>query len=166
MGQGVFNYPIMNCLSCHFLCIYHSLLNTFILIQICDFGLAKWLPKQWTHYNASKFEGTFGWVSLWDLWFDGQRGSADSMLYLFVWQLFCTRILHEWHSGWKNRYIFFRSATFGTHYRTPSCGPNTAKPCSLGMFLSVECGHTAHVVKWSLGGLCKLIFLAGKAIAI
>ncbi|MBA0561748.1 hypothetical protein Golob_018548, partial [Gossypium lobatum] len=34
------------------------------LIQICDFGLAKWLPKQWTHHNVSKFEGTFGFVSL------------------------------------------------------------------------------------------------------
>ncbi|XVE62939.1 hypothetical protein DITRI_Ditri06bG0159500 [Diplodiscus trichospermus] len=32
--------------------------------QICDFGLAKWLPKQWTHHNVSKFEGTFGFVSL------------------------------------------------------------------------------------------------------
>jgi len=28
--------------------------------QICDFGLAKWLPKQLTHHNVSKFEGTFG----------------------------------------------------------------------------------------------------------
>ncbi|KAE8725507.1 Receptor-like cytosolic serine/threonine-protein kinase RBK2 [Hibiscus syriacus] len=32
--------------------------------QICDFGLAKWLPRQWTHYNVSKFECTFGFVSL------------------------------------------------------------------------------------------------------
>ncbi|KAK8508836.1 hypothetical protein V6N13_090789 [Hibiscus sabdariffa] len=31
--------------------------------QICDFGLAKWLPKQWTHYNVSKFEGTFGYFA-------------------------------------------------------------------------------------------------------
>ncbi|GMN25163.1 hypothetical protein TIFTF001_000821 [Ficus carica] len=32
-------------------------------IQICDFGLAKWLPKQWTHHNVSKFEGTFGYFA-------------------------------------------------------------------------------------------------------
>ncbi|XP_017438111.1 receptor-like cytosolic serine/threonine-protein kinase RBK2 [Vigna angularis] len=31
--------------------------------QICDFGLAKWLPEQWTHYNVSKFEGTFGYFA-------------------------------------------------------------------------------------------------------
>lgn len=34
------------------------------VFQICDFGLAKWLPKQWTHHNVSKFEGTFGFVSV------------------------------------------------------------------------------------------------------
>ncbi|KAK6239264.1 hypothetical protein QUC31_004733 [Theobroma cacao] len=28
--------------------------------QICDFGLAKWLPEHWTHHTVSKFEGTFG----------------------------------------------------------------------------------------------------------
>ncbi|CAN1285155.1 Receptor-like cytosolic serine/threonine-protein kinase RBK2, partial [Linum perenne] len=27
---------------------------------ICDFGLAKWLPKQLSHHHVSKFEGTFG----------------------------------------------------------------------------------------------------------
>lgn len=31
--------------------------------QICDFGLAKWLPKQWTHCTVSKFEGTFGYFA-------------------------------------------------------------------------------------------------------
>ncbi|XP_031379672.1 receptor-like cytosolic serine/threonine-protein kinase RBK2 isoform X2 [Punica granatum] len=31
--------------------------------QICDFGLAKWLPKQWTHHNVSRFEGTFGYFA-------------------------------------------------------------------------------------------------------
>ncbi|CAK7340816.1 unnamed protein product [Dovyalis caffra] len=30
---------------------------------ICDFGLAKWLPTQWTHHNVSKFEGTFGYFA-------------------------------------------------------------------------------------------------------
>lgn len=31
--------------------------------QICDFGLATWLPKDWTHHNVSKFEGTFGYFA-------------------------------------------------------------------------------------------------------
>ncbi|XP_024031470.1 receptor-like cytosolic serine/threonine-protein kinase RBK2 [Morus notabilis] len=31
--------------------------------QICDFGLAKWLPKQCSHHNVSKFEGTFGYFA-------------------------------------------------------------------------------------------------------
>ncbi|KMS98862.1 hypothetical protein BVRB_3g068380 isoform B [Beta vulgaris subsp. vulgaris] len=30
--------------------------------QISDFGLAKWLPDQWTHHTVSKFEGTFGYL--------------------------------------------------------------------------------------------------------
>ncbi|XP_057964609.1 receptor-like cytosolic serine/threonine-protein kinase RBK2 [Malania oleifera] len=31
--------------------------------QICDFGLAKWLPEHWTHQTVSKFEGTFGYLA-------------------------------------------------------------------------------------------------------
>ncbi|XP_043708326.1 receptor-like cytosolic serine/threonine-protein kinase RBK2 isoform X2 [Telopea speciosissima] len=31
--------------------------------QICDFGLSKWLPGQWTHRTVSKFEGTFGYLA-------------------------------------------------------------------------------------------------------
>ncbi|CAI9107941.1 OLC1v1007427C2 [Oldenlandia corymbosa var. corymbosa] len=31
--------------------------------QICDFGLAKWLPRQWTHLTVSNFEGTFGYLA-------------------------------------------------------------------------------------------------------
>ncbi|KAK4787979.1 hypothetical protein SAY86_019298 [Trapa natans] len=31
--------------------------------QICDFGLAKWLPEKWTHHIVSKFEGTFGYLA-------------------------------------------------------------------------------------------------------
>ncbi|KAF1861087.1 hypothetical protein Lal_00000506 [Lupinus albus] len=34
--------------------------------QICDFGLAKWLPENWTHHTVSKFEGTFGLASIYD----------------------------------------------------------------------------------------------------
>ncbi|XP_051128047.1 receptor-like cytosolic serine/threonine-protein kinase RBK2 [Andrographis paniculata] len=30
--------------------------------MISDFGLAKWLPDQWTHLTASQFEGTFGYL--------------------------------------------------------------------------------------------------------
>ncbi|RDX63618.1 Receptor-like cytosolic serine/threonine-protein kinase RBK2, partial [Mucuna pruriens] len=31
--------------------------------QICDFGLAKWLPENWTHHSVSKIEGTFGYLA-------------------------------------------------------------------------------------------------------
>ncbi|KAF9605265.1 hypothetical protein IFM89_015881 [Coptis chinensis] len=31
--------------------------------QICDFGLAKWLPEQWTHHTVSSIEGTFGYLA-------------------------------------------------------------------------------------------------------
>ncbi|PKA67296.1 Receptor-like cytosolic serine/threonine-protein kinase RBK2 [Apostasia shenzhenica] len=32
--------------------------------QICDFGLAKWLPDQMSHHTLSSFEGTFGYTHL------------------------------------------------------------------------------------------------------
>ncbi|KAK6164733.1 hypothetical protein DH2020_001597 [Rehmannia glutinosa] len=31
--------------------------------QICDFGLAKWLPDRWSHLTVSKCEGTFGYLA-------------------------------------------------------------------------------------------------------
>ncbi|KAK6940882.1 Protein kinase domain [Dillenia turbinata] len=31
--------------------------------KICDFGLSKWLPEQWTHHIVSRFEGTFGYLA-------------------------------------------------------------------------------------------------------
>ncbi|XP_031480658.1 receptor-like cytosolic serine/threonine-protein kinase RBK1 [Nymphaea colorata] len=31
--------------------------------QISDFGLAKWLPENWTHHVVSPIEGTFGYMS-------------------------------------------------------------------------------------------------------
>ncbi|XLU82515.1 hypothetical protein S245_005935 [Arachis hypogaea] len=31
--------------------------------QICDFGLAKWLPENWNH-RVTRFEGTFGYLAL------------------------------------------------------------------------------------------------------
>lgn len=43
---------------------YSTLIDGFVgeMKQICDFGLSKWLPKHWSHHNATKFEGTFGCV--------------------------------------------------------------------------------------------------------
>ncbi|KAF7817876.1 Receptor-like cytosolic serine/threonine-protein kinase RBK2 [Senna tora] len=55
--------------SCHRRIIHRDIKSENILLtesfepQICDFGLAKWLPKQWTHHNVSKFEGTFGYFA-------------------------------------------------------------------------------------------------------
>ena len=47
-----------------------ALLNSQIVVlvfglnfQICDFGLAKWLPASMTHHQVTTFEGTFGSVS-------------------------------------------------------------------------------------------------------
>ncbi|XP_065861216.1 receptor-like cytosolic serine/threonine-protein kinase RBK2 [Euphorbia lathyris] len=39
------------------------LLTADFVPQICDFGLAKWLPEHWTHHIVSKFEGTFGYLA-------------------------------------------------------------------------------------------------------
>lgn len=32
------------------------------ILQISDFGLAKWLPSQWTHHSIVPIEGTFGYI--------------------------------------------------------------------------------------------------------
>ncbi|KAH9297564.1 hypothetical protein KI387_029246 [Taxus chinensis] len=39
------------------------LLGTDFEPQISDFGLAKWLPKQWTHHSVTPIEGTFGYLA-------------------------------------------------------------------------------------------------------
>lgn len=39
-----------------------SLMMMWCLIQICDFGLARWLPAKLTHLQVTVFEGTFGYV--------------------------------------------------------------------------------------------------------
>ncbi|GLJ29461.1 hypothetical protein SUGI_0580750 [Cryptomeria japonica] len=31
--------------------------------QISDFGLAKWLPRQWTHHSVTPIEGTYGYLA-------------------------------------------------------------------------------------------------------
>lgn len=31
--------------------------------QISDFGLAKWLPRQWSHHSVTPIEGTFGYLA-------------------------------------------------------------------------------------------------------
>ena len=36
--------------------------NWIVFIQICDFGLARWLPAKLTHLQVTVFEGTFGYV--------------------------------------------------------------------------------------------------------
>lgn len=35
--------------------------NLVCLFQISDFGLAKWLPTQWSHHSIAPIEGTFGY---------------------------------------------------------------------------------------------------------
>ncbi|KAF9595373.1 hypothetical protein IFM89_000291 [Coptis chinensis] len=47
----------------------HLILN-FLQMETChqhymitDFGLAKWLPKQWTHHSVIPIEGTFGYLA-------------------------------------------------------------------------------------------------------
>lgn len=34
--------------------------SILLLLQISDFGLAKWLPEKWTHHVVFPIEGTFG----------------------------------------------------------------------------------------------------------
>ncbi|KAK8984114.1 hypothetical protein V6N11_029442 [Hibiscus sabdariffa] len=54
--------------GCHRRIIHKDIKASNILLsedfdaQICDFGLAKWLPDQWTHHTVSKVEGTFGYL--------------------------------------------------------------------------------------------------------
>lgn len=34
-----------------------------MIVQISDFGLAKWLPEKWVHHIVSPIEGTFGYMA-------------------------------------------------------------------------------------------------------
>ncbi|XLU70756.1 hypothetical protein S245_029809, partial [Arachis hypogaea] len=55
--------------NCHRRIIHRDIKAENILLtenfdpQICDFGLAKWLPEQWTHCNVTKIGGTFGYFA-------------------------------------------------------------------------------------------------------
>ena len=37
--------------------------NHVYTLQISDFGLAKWLPENWSHHVVSPIEGTFGYMA-------------------------------------------------------------------------------------------------------
>ncbi|KAB5529356.1 hypothetical protein DKX38_019437 [Salix brachista] len=69
-GSGsidVFGLESMNIFYEHDSVLFSSSLLNLMqknsIVSICDFGLAKWLPTQWTHHNVSKFEGTFGYFA-------------------------------------------------------------------------------------------------------
>lgn len=39
---------------------FKGLHSDLVVQQISDFGLAKWLPKEWSHHSVCPVEGTFG----------------------------------------------------------------------------------------------------------
>ncbi|KAH9297390.1 hypothetical protein KI387_029072, partial [Taxus chinensis] len=48
----------------HLIFHFSILMAAWILIyMISDFGLAKWLPRQWTHHSVSPIEGTYGYLA-------------------------------------------------------------------------------------------------------
>ncbi|RDY06603.1 Autophagy-related protein 18h, partial [Mucuna pruriens] len=69
IAQGIADGLLYLHESCHRRIIHRDIKSENILLtenfvpQICDFGLAKWLPEQLTHHNVSKFEGTFGYFA-------------------------------------------------------------------------------------------------------
>lgn len=103
-------------------------------VQICDFGLAKWLPEQWTHHTISKVEGTFGLVKL-NLppLVILKRCFTCIFIGFSQLQLSCSWVLNAWDSRWKDRRLCLRCITTGIGHRTPSSWLLSAKPCIMGM---------------------------------
>ncbi|XP_068653107.1 probable receptor-like serine/threonine-protein kinase At5g57670 isoform X2 [Aristolochia californica] len=67
--------------------------------QISDFGLAKWLPSQWTHHSVKPIEGTFGYLA--PEYF--MHGIVDEKTDVFAFGVFLLEII----SG--------RKPVFGSH---------------------------------------------------
>lgn len=68
-------------------------LNRFFALfshQVSDFGLAKWLPDQWTHHTIDKIEGTFGFVYL-----KASRVSVWLIIKTIFSTFFLTLCLHQ-----------------------------------------------------------------------
>lgn len=65
-------------------------------MQISDFGLAKWLPDQWTHHIVSKIEGTFGFVIHIFIWISEFWKIFIFLTYnLILFSLVMTVIFHQ-----------------------------------------------------------------------
>ncbi|KAK8601958.1 hypothetical protein V6N13_058373 [Hibiscus sabdariffa] len=57
--------------------------------QISDFGLAKWLPSQWTHHSIAPIEGTFGHLA--PEYF--MHGTVDEKTDVFAFGVFLLEII-------------------------------------------------------------------------
>ncbi|OIS96757.1 PREDICTED: probable receptor-like serine/threonine-protein kinase At5g57670 [Nicotiana attenuata] len=57
--------------------------------QISDFGLAKWLPSQWTHHSIVPIEGTFGHLA--PEYF--MHGVVDEKTDVFAFGVFCLELI-------------------------------------------------------------------------
>ena len=139
--------------------IYYSAMTSSGLIYTCNFfKFSFFSPKLITHFLVHFIPDLWFWAckvatqtmdspqctKIWrHIWvckpnYDLKAAKVLSSLMFSLplqWQLFCSWILHEWHSRWENWCFFLWGSTLGAYNRASSFGSVTAKPCDLGNFL-------------------------------
>lgn len=138
--------------------------------QISDFGLAKWLPSQWTHHSIAPIEGTFGYfknsshkIENWTISkCDCNGEKLLNFCFFFLLQALGSWVLYAWNCGWEDGCFCIWSLFTRNHFRAETSWWVTPKLAQLGIlpiifYISIICNlfylRKCHQSSCSLGSL-------------